>query len=182
MLQEVIKSVHHKLYVLAKVRPCINARTALTIYKCKILPFIDYGDILYNEIDQTLTKKLQTLQNCCLRIAFRLSRRTNVDNYHVRNNLLHTENRRILHLLTYMYNIVGTSDLVDSRQLPTRQFDGPVFRTIHPRTTWFKKTFLYQGITRWNNLPADLRNIRDSDSFKRRVKKVLLCEESIMYP
>lgn len=38
LLQDVIKSVHHKLYTLNKIRSCINARTALTIYKCKVLP------------------------------------------------------------------------------------------------------------------------------------------------
>lgn len=167
---------------MAKVRPCINARTALTVYKCKILPFLDYADILYNEIDLTLTKKLQTMQNRCLRIAMRLGRRTNVDNHHVQKRILHVENRRILHLLTYMHSISKSSDLVDHRNLSTRQHDGPTFRPIHPNSTWFKKTFLYQGISRWNRLPAEIRNITDHESFKRKIKRTLLNEEFLQYP
>lgn len=168
--------------MLTKICASINAKTALTLYKCKMLPYIDYADILYNEMDQTQTKKLQILQNRCLRIAFRLNRRTNVDNLHVRNCILNVENHRIRHLLTYMHSIVQVSNLIDHRQLTTRQHDGPVFRTILPGSTWFKKSFLYQGISRWNNLPPNLRSIIDHDQFKRSLKRILLQEESLMYP
>lgn len=181
LLQETIKSVRHKIYLFNKVRSCITQKTAPIIYKSKILPYIDYGDVLYNEVDQTQTKKLQTLQNRAIRIAHRLSNRTNVDEKHITHKLLHVENRRIVHLLTYMHSIRDTSNLIDTRSLSTRQHDGRVFQLVFPKSTWFKKSFLYQGIKKWNQLPNDFRCIDDPNSFKSRVKRKLLEEETTLY-
>lgn len=58
----------------------------------------------------------------------------------------------------------------------------PSHNSIHPNTTWFKKSFLYQGITRWNNLPNEIRNISDYETFKRKLKRILLNEEFLLYP
>lgn len=57
-LNEVIRTVQNKVYLLNKIRPSITARTALTIYKCKIQPYLDYADTLYNEIDKTQRNKI----------------------------------------------------------------------------------------------------------------------------
>lgn len=182
LLNEVIMSVQHKVYLLNKVRSSITSKTALLILKCKILPYLDYADILYNEVDKTQIKKLQTLQNRCIRIAFKLKRTTNVDNKHVALKMLHVENRRTLHLLTYMHSISSDSDLLDRRSLPTRSHNGPTFTPIRPNTVWFKKSFLYQGVTLWNKLPCSYRNTTDTDRFKSMLKRKLLDEEKILYP
>lgn len=101
MLKEIFQAVHHTIYILSKIRSCHIQRTALTIFKCKILPYINFADILYNGIDRVQTKQLQFFQNKCLWIAHKLTIRTNVDYLHINNKLLHIDNRRILHLLTY---------------------------------------------------------------------------------
>lgn len=136
---------------------------------------------LYNEVDQTQTKKIQTLQNWSLRIAHKLSNRMNVDKLHTTHKLLHAENKRILHLLIYMHSISESSDLIDTRPLATRQHATKIFKSIFPNTTWFKKTFLYQGIKRWNSLPHELRSITDPDTFKSRIKRRLLDEAIALY-
>ena len=42
---ECIRLVSHKLFLLAKIRKYIDKKQALTIYKSKIMPHCDYGDI-----------------------------------------------------------------------------------------------------------------------------------------
>lgn len=159
-----LQSVQHKVYVLSKIRSSITTKTALTIYKCKILPYLDYPDILYNETDKSLTKKLQVLQNRSIRIAFKLSSVTNVDSYYTKLKVLHTGNRKILHLF-YIQSIS----------------QNPIFSQIRPTTTWFKMSFLYLGITRLNDLPSSFRNLNDSPRFKSAVKRKSLREEVILY-
>lgn len=71
LIQDVLQAVHHKIYVLNKIRSCISSRTAVILYKSKVLPCLDYADILYNDIERTQTWKLQVHQNRSLQIAFK---------------------------------------------------------------------------------------------------------------
>ena len=57
-MQNIYKLAAHKVYTLSKIRPYITANAALVIYKTKILPFIDYGDIFY---DSTYLHELDKL-------------------------------------------------------------------------------------------------------------------------
>lgn len=96
--------------------------------------------------------------------------------------MLQVDNRGILHLLTHMDFLRHVASLLDSRRLPTRLHDGPTFMHIRPNSVWFKKSFLYQGIMRWNNLPSSLRSIEDAGRFKRKLNNILPEEEILLYP
>ena len=54
-----------------------------------------------------------------------------------------------------------------------RMFDGLVFQLEHPNTTKFMNTPIYKGGELWNRLPAELRNIKDIDEFKKAVKDIV---------
>ena len=54
------RQVSHKIYTLTKIRPLINDIQALCLYKTKILPYFDHGDIFYNK---TYIRTLTKLQN-----------------------------------------------------------------------------------------------------------------------
>lgn len=55
----------------------------------------------------------------------------------------------------------------------------PTFKHFMPNSVWFKKS--YKGTTRWNSLPADLKNIITTKCFKSVHKRKLLDEELIYY-
>lgn len=63
--------------------------------------------------------------------------------------MLHLEKRCILHILTYMHTVRTDPDLLVTHPLATQQHDGPVFVETKPKSNWFKRSFLYQGIARW---------------------------------
>ena len=77
-----IKYIHglaaHKIYLLSKIRPCINQSTAMKIYKTKILPYFDQGDILYMDAFNKDVDKLQKLQNRALRICLNSNNRQHI--------------------------------------------------------------------------------------------------------
>ena len=50
-LSQVHKLVAHKIYLLNKIRNMVTTQGTLSIYKSKILPYFDYGDILYHNSD-----------------------------------------------------------------------------------------------------------------------------------
>ena len=61
--------VAHKLYLLSRIRRYITKGQAITIYKSKVAPYFDYGDIFLMNISSKTTDKLQKLQNRALRIC-----------------------------------------------------------------------------------------------------------------
>lgn len=104
-LNNTLKSISHKTYQLGKIRNSISAKTALQIYKTMILPILDYGDIFFHNKRGKLLKKLQVLQNSCIRIISKLPRLTNTTEEEVKLGLLPLKMRRSLHILQFAHNI-----------------------------------------------------------------------------
>ena len=46
-LQEIVRLVAHKIHLLSMMRSYISKTQALSFYKTNILPYADYGDVLY---------------------------------------------------------------------------------------------------------------------------------------
>lgn len=57
-----------RLVILKKIRPLIERREALLLYKSYIIPYFDLGNLWYTAANEQLTRGLQTLQNKCIRI------------------------------------------------------------------------------------------------------------------
>ena len=47
-IADVMKKVMHKKLLLTKMRPFLNTRVAISIYKMMILPYFDYCDVVYH--------------------------------------------------------------------------------------------------------------------------------------
>ena len=60
-LKSVYKLVTHKIYILSKLRYLINTLTAISLYKTKILPYFDCGDIFYHNTNIQMIEKRQKL-------------------------------------------------------------------------------------------------------------------------
>ena len=67
-LNNVIRIVSHKINLLAKVRRYLDNRASLLIYKIMILPYFDYGDILFMKSQKHLLLKLDHLQKRALKM------------------------------------------------------------------------------------------------------------------
>ena len=55
---ECYRMVAYKLYLLTRIQRYINIEQAICIYRSKILPYFDYGDIFYNNTFQRILYKL----------------------------------------------------------------------------------------------------------------------------
>ena len=52
------------------------------LYKCLVLPLIDYGGVLYHCANQDNLSQLQVIQNKCIKIILRLDPRAPTDLIH----------------------------------------------------------------------------------------------------
>lgn len=126
MMQTPTRTVTHKLYLLAKLRPLLTRNAALAVFKSKILSYIDYSSIFHFSVNSVYKSKLQVLQNHAIRLILKLPRRTNVDPEHTRLALRHTETRRNYFLLKLMHFLINKPhlSLADNRGLQTRSHAG----------------------------------------------------------
>ena len=81
-IANLIKVLNHKVYLLNKVRPNLNRKASITIYKSMILPHIDYGDLFYSASNQNLLDKIQRVQNRCLKICLNTNPPPNIGQAH----------------------------------------------------------------------------------------------------
>ena len=104
-LNQVYKLASHKIYLLCKIRNLLTEHAALTIYRYKILPYFDYGDILYHRLSASANNadRLQKLQNRALRICLKAEARTPISNLHNRAKLPFLKHRRISHIRNLAY-------------------------------------------------------------------------------
>ena len=171
---DIIKKVMHKRILLSKIMPFITADVALLIYKTMVLPYFDYCDIVYCTACSGDLDKLQRLQNKCLKTCLRLNVLHNTVAVHRQAKCATLPLRRQSHLCNFMYQRQNRKDLLDTRDIKTRQHDAPTFTVRFPNKESFKRSVLYNGPTVWNQLPPDLRQVHDFNVFKSRQKKMIL--------
>ena len=172
-LENCLKLISHKAFLLNKIRKYINISTATTIYKTMILPIIEYGDIIYMGANQKRLHDLQLAQNRILKICLYENRRANTDMIHQRCNINLLQERRILHLNLFMYKQRHNVNIVNTRNIRTRAHDALIFKTERPQNEKYKRNIFYKGALSWNSLPVYERNIETYEKFKENQKKKL---------
>ena len=127
-----------------------------------ILPYFDYGDVIYNSENQERLNKLQRLQNRCLKISKGLNVKFGTNTLHAITKVLKLKMRRTDHINNFMHGRLKCTSLLDNREIRTRAHDAPLFKVEVPRVETYKRVVRYAGSLQWNNLPANVCNIKNS--------------------
>ena len=173
-LNNIIKVTAHKINLLAKVRQYLTEAASLTIYKTMILPYFDYGDILFINSPKKILNKLDRLQKRAVKLCLAPGVDT-PENILLRStNIAKLDKRRDSHLLNYMFKKKDCIGLLDIKRVNTRAHAAPLFKTIIPKCEKYKNCVFYKGAISWNSLPVNVRNIDSYDSFKTLQKKNML--------
>ena len=173
-LLSVTKTVLHKLHLLSKMKRHLDDDTAVDIYKSMLLPYLDYADVIYDKANAGLLRKLQIVQNKCLRLCLGRDRRYSTDAAHKLSGVPFLRDRRAAHVLNFMYRRKGRRDLLNQREIRTRALDAPLFNVDIPRCEAFKHSMSYFGAVKWNELPSAVRNTDSYLVFKTLQKKSML--------
>ena len=102
-MNNLMKIVSHKLYLLSKIRKFITKAAALRIYNVMVVPYIDYGDIVYAGATAASLNKLQRLQNRALRVILNDCNFRSTLKMHQDLHILPLSDRRDLHLLNFAF-------------------------------------------------------------------------------
>ena len=165
--------VSHKLYLLSRIRKYITTGQSIAIYKSKVVPYFDYGDIFLININQKSVDKLQKLQNRALRICLARDGRSNVNELHNNCNINKLRQRRNTHLLNFMYKRAQSENYIQGGNRELRRYDAPVMREVKSNNKGFERSILFQGAALWNKQSVEDRNIATHNLFKKTQKRKL---------
>lgn len=102
----VINKLIYKIHLFCKIRSLSDTHTAVLLYKCHLLSFLEYGGIFLEGLPIQNVTKLQRLQNRCLRVCYKANRFVSNYNLHVRAKLLPLRLRRNLAVCQTMYKLL----------------------------------------------------------------------------
>lgn len=164
-----------RTYTLKKVRWALNFRESMMLFKSSILCYFDQGSIFYHSASAVDLKQLQVLQNRCLRIVYGRRAWSDTISAHKNNNILMCRDRRLLFLLKRTHGLSFTpSNLKDHNTRTLRSMRKLLLKEPRCYNSKFEKAYINVGIKLWNRLPEEVKNIRNVEGFKTRVKTELL--------
>ena len=163
---ECVRQVSHKLYTLTKIRPLINDTQALCLYKSKILPYLDYGNIFYNKTFKRTLLKLQKLQNRALKLCLQKDHLFNTDLLHVEANVPKLDTRRICHITNFAFSRAHDPNYTRDLDRNVRAGGAPLLYEPFSRCESFRRSAIYQCALHWNALPLHECSIVDYTKFK----------------
>ena len=143
--------VTYKSVLLSKVRKYLTEEVPLKIYKSMILPYFDYGDVIYGTASQEGLEKLQRLQSKCLKICKGYNVRFDTDELHTQTKTPLLGLRRETHLNNFMYGMLSNDDFINRRDIRTRTHPARLFKVKTPNLTAYKRSVEYAGYVQWNN-------------------------------
>ena len=158
----------------SKIRKYLNVSSALAIYKTMILPYFDYGDIIYMSANIPEIKKLDKKHIRGLRIGLKTQGKIDDNDLFNLANISNLMNRRKVHSRNFMYKKKNDCIIKEENVIVTRSTSGPTFEVTKPNCESFKRNVYYNGAIEWNNLDADIRKLEHFYQFKRIQKSWLL--------
>lgn len=156
-----------------------------TLCDSLVLSRFNFADTVYGPcIDASDRRRIQVVQNSCLRLIYGIRRRQHISHKLVDAGWLNMSNRRTLHAACvchkiilykeprYLYRKITFRNDVHNLNI---RFKGRLTPPSH-RTEQFKSSFSYQITKIFNSLPSYLKNM-SSPSFRRTLKKILFSEQ-----
>ena len=174
-INEKIKKATKGINFIRKMNLSLPRFSLLTIYKSFVRPHLDYGDVIYDQPNNSsLSDKIESVQyNAVLAITGAI-RGTSREKLYQELGLEFLRNRKWLRRMSYLYKIVSTKfppylyDLIPRIQ-KSHRYPG-CFKPLRCRAELFRNSFLPFTVNEWNKLDSDIMN---SDSYEMFRKKLL---------
>jgi exonuclease III len=176
----VIEKISLRLNSMRRAQILLPRHCLETVYKCMILPIIDYGDVLYPELSKSQLCRLVNIQRQAALICTKAYQRTP-------NTLLLNELgwedlsiRRRYHSLTIMFKILNNMapdyliqmcPSVRSNSVPYVLRNENKLSIFHCKYSNYRRSFFPVAVNLWNELEKDIILCNSLSGFKCLLKK-----------
>ena len=176
-IEKVCKKISSAIGALKRIRSFITTKTAVQVYFALMQPHFDYCCSVWDGLDETLSTKIQKLQNRAIKVITRSSYDTNarvllnalqLDNLYVRRRKLKAPQLMLKILKGNMPSYLRTLFSIRNTEYNMRnnQFK---LKLPKPRTNYLKRSISYDGALLWNSLPEEIRSLTVFPQFKKAI-------------
>ncbi len=156
-----------RILIKFRIRPYITTSTAVQVYQALIQPHFDYCCSVWDGLGETLSCKIQKLQNRAARVIMRANYDDStgilLDTLHWDNLSLRREKLKAgLMFKTLKGNMPSyLQDTFSLRGLGYNIRNSEIRLNLpKPQTNYLKRSFCYSGAILWNSLPQDIRKLQ----------------------
>ena len=176
-INEKLKKVTKSVNILRKLNLTLPRSSLLIIYKSFIRPHLDYGDIVYDQPNNSpLSEKIESLQyNAALAITGAI-KGSSKEKLYQELGFESLKDRRWMRKLCYLYKVNSTLLLIRPSYpynmlppLQRSQRNQGFFQPLLCRTEIFKNSFLPYTINEWNKLDPEIRRIDSHVGFRKPI-------------
>lgn len=175
-----IKAAYMRLKNIYHLKNSLPQEVKYYLCETLILSLFDYGDVVYADaILSQYKKKIQKVQNACMRFSFGIPYRDHITPYLSANKILNMENRRRFHMYLFIYRLIHSRkpDYLISPLTPfehdhqTRNFH--LFRAPRHHSANYENSFTFVASSMWNGTSQAVKNL-PIRKFHKHIRAMLL--------
>jgi len=186
MALNVIKKINMRLMFLYRKNKFLTPQLRRMLCNALIQPNFDYAcTAWYPNLNKNLLKKLQIMQNKCIRFCLQLDNRSHIGEAQFKKiNWLPVNDRvsQISNVFVFKYFAKKTPyyigelfENLENRSISTRN-SFLKLRQPSVKTNFGKKALFFTAPALWNKLSCDLKQCKSVNSFKHAIKRNLFKE------
>jgi hypothetical protein len=173
--------------MLKRIRHLVPRSSAECAYRTLVLPIIEYGNVIYDNLTNDLSSKLEQVQKAAGLMCTGAYRKTSYEKLLVELGWETLKIRQKYQRLILMYKVqhdLTPQYLLDIMPSSHRQSSSYTLRNSsnislpHCRTERYKMSFVPHTISDWNALSTCTRNLPSLYTFKKQLRTVLFANKA----
>ena len=180
------KLISRNAGIIYKLKQFFPIKILLMLYSTLILPYLNYGIIVWGNSARSNIDKILKTQKRILRCIYGCNPRTHADPLFKKSKILKIDDLYLLNLGSLMHKMNNGElpDVLESlfkknkeiHKYPTRQSD--MYHIPKTRLRIMQNTLIFNGPKFWNSLQNELQQTSGFYTFKRKLKYELLSHYS----
>ena len=179
-IKEVIKKINQKIPLFYQLRNSLPATKRIIIFNSLIMSNIVYGIELYAKNKNNFLNILQKAQNRLLKVLFKFHRLKSTNSIHRENEVLKISDQYKLRSLLIGHKVIHHPDKTNITHKNIKRIDHN--RILRNNLNLEITTFSFRNNSKisekssaiWNEIPNNIKIIKNRDLFKSRIRKSII--------
>ena len=190
-VKHICQKTYASLHSLNRLKNFLPTKLKTMLIKSLIMPHFDYCDVVYNDLTEDLSIRLQRAQNSCVRFILGIKKSDHITPAFANLEWLRLKDRRNLHSVCFVHRLLSFpvpsylaknfKFLHSNHDFGTRSRSGTQLTFPTHRTSLLDNSFTINAIRTWNALPVEIRDTHHQNYqlFKNETYKYYLHNHKI---
>ena len=165
----IVNKLSKSIGIFAKIKNKLPLNSRLNYYYSFVYPFITYNVIIWGKAYSSHIEPIVTLHKRMVRLMKDADFLAHTNPLFIELNILKFEDIYKYFTSIFMFKAINEGKFCTEHTLNTRNRD--LAQSEYHRTTQGQQSLSFMGPKVWNEIPLEIRNIKNLATFKRKLKK-----------